>query len=243
LAAEFPALVAGFRSTAMFHPEDFARTDRTGTAMHAYFADLIHKRRRDPGEDLLSSLLSTRDRGESLARHEVTNVLVTLFAAAHESVTNLISNGILALHRHSDQLAAYRADPSTGRLLVEEVLRYDAPVQLTARVAVSPTVVGGLDVEPGTIVILLLAAANRDSARYPAADEFIADRRTRTMQLAFGAGPHFCIGAAMARLQAELALRAVAERFAEFEVDEESLAYRRHVVVRGLSSMSVRFHL
>jgi cytochrome P450 len=243
LATEFPTLVAGFRSAAMYPPEEFTLVDRTAAAMHAYFADLIHKRRKNPGDDLVSSLIQTEDRGQTLARHEVTNVLVTLFAAAHESVTNLISNGILALHRHPDQLAQFRADPSIGPLLVEEVLRYDAPVQLTARVALAPTRIGELDIEPGTIAVLLLAAANRDEAEFPEADTFKANRRTRSMQLSFGAGPHFCIGSSLTKLQAELALRAVAERLTEFEVEEESLVYRRHVVVRGLQSMIVRFRI
>src|SRR5262249_50954392 len=105
LATEFPILVAAFRSAAMFTAEQLASVDRTAAAIHAYFADLIHKRRKNPGEDLVSSLIHTEDRGQSLARAEVTNVLVTLFAAAHESVTNLISNGLLALSRHPDQLA------------------------------------------------------------------------------------------------------------------------------------------
>lgn len=240
LATELPTLVAGFRRLGLLSPEELAVVDRTCASMHAYFADLIFKRRRAPGEDLVSSLIRTEDRGQTLARHEVTNVLVTLFAAAHESVTNLITNGILALHHHRDQLALLRADPALAAPMADEVLRYDAPVQLTARVALSPTTVAGLDVDAGTVVILLLAAANRDEAEFPEADRFLISRTTKRMQLAFGAGPHFCIGSSLTKLEAELAFRAVAERFTEFEVDEGSLEYRRHVVVRGLRKMTVR---
>jgi cytochrome P450 len=241
LATEFPSLVAGFGNAAMFSPAEFDLVDRTAALIHAYFADLIHKRRRNPGEDLVSSLIQTEDRGQSLARHEVTNVLITLFAAAHESVTNLVSNGLLALSRHPDQLARLRADPSIGPLLVEEVLRYDAPVQLVARVALEPTRIGEAEVPAGTIVILLVAAGNRDEAEFTGADQFQADRRTTSMQLSFGAGAHFCIGSSLTKLEAEIAFQTVAERLGEFEVDEESLVYRRHIVVRGLSSMTVRF--
>jgi cytochrome P450 len=243
LATELPTLVAGFRRLGLLSAAELAKVDRTSASMHAYFADLIFKRRRNPGDDLVSSLISTEDRGQTLARHEVTNVLVTLFAAAHESVTNLISNGILALHRNRDQLALLRSDLSLAAPMADEVLRYDAPVQLTARVALSPTTVGGLEVEAGTVVILLLAAANRDEAEFEAAEEFRIDRRTQHMQLAFGAGAHFCIGSSLTKLEAELAFRAVAERFTDFEVDEQSLVYRKHVVVRGLQSMTVRFSL
>lgn len=241
LATELPTLVAGFRRMGMLDAGELAAVDRTCAAMHGYFADLIFKRRRNPGDDLVSSLIRTEDRGQTLARHEVTDVLVTLFAAAHESVTNLISNGILALHRNHDQLALLRCDPAMAVSMVDEVLRYDAPVQLTARVALSSTTVADMQVEPGTVVILLLAAANRDEAAFDDADRFLVGRRTTSMQLAFGAGPHFCIGSSLTKLEAELAFRAVAERFTDFEVDEQSLVYRRHIVVRGLQSMTVRF--
>lgn len=241
LATELPSLVAGFRRLGLLSPAEMATVDRTCAAMHGYFADLIFKRRRSPGDDLISSLIHTEDNGQTLARHEVTDVLVTLFAAAHESVTNLITNGILALHRNRDQLALLRADPSLAGPMVDEVLRYDAPVQLTARVATAATTIGDLPVPAGTVVILLLAAANRDDAEFGDGDHFRIDRRTKRMQLAFGAGPHFCIGSSLTKLEAELAFRAVAERFTDFDVDERSLVYRRHVVVRGLARMTVRY--
>jgi cytochrome P450 len=241
LATELPTLGAAFRRADLLSAEDMNRIARTSVAIHAYFADLLYKRRKNPGEDLVSSLLLTEDHGQKLARNEVTDVLIGLFAAAHESVTNLISSGVLALHRHPDQLRVFRADPALGPSLVEEVMRYDAPLQLLSRVALSPTTVGGLEAPAGTVVILLLAAANRDEAEYPKADRFIVDRQPKSQQLGFGAGPHFCIGSSLARLEAQIALRAVTERFSEFEVDEDSLVYRRHVVVRGLQNMTVRF--
>nr|AEU17896.1 putative P450 oxygenase [Streptomyces antibioticus] len=239
LATEVP-LLAALGSSEMFSTDELAGFGRTAVSIHAYFADLIHKRRKKPGDDLITSLLQTEDQGQTLARHEVTNVLLNLFIAAHVSVTNLISNGILALWRNPDQLELLRNDPSIAPLLVEEVLRYDAPVQLAARLALAPTQVGGVDVEPGTFVVLLLAAANRDEAEYPQADRFLGSRRTKGIGLAFGAGPHYCIGASLAKLEAEIALKAVAG-LTDFAVDEESLAYRRHVVVRGMQSMTVNF--
>ncbi|WP_406190998.1 MULTISPECIES: cytochrome P450 [unclassified Streptomyces] len=240
LATELPTLVAAFRNSEMFSAEQLAGFDRTSMAIHAYFADLIHKRRKKPGEDLISSLIQTEEEGHSLTRHEVTNVLLNLFAAAHESVTNLISSGMLILSRYPDQLSLLRDDPSIAPLLVEEVLRYDAPVHVTARVALSSTCVGEIDVEPGTIVILLLAAGNRDEAEFPQADRFQGNRKTKGIGLAFGAGPHFCLGASLAKLEAEIALKAFAERLTDFTVDEDSLTYRPHVVARGLQSMTVR---
>ncbi|HEV2639088.1 MAG TPA: cytochrome P450 [Actinocrinis sp.] len=239
LATEVPTLSAAFRSPDLFAEDELVGFVKTSFEIHAYFADLIHKRRRQPGEDLVSSLIEVRDGNESLTRPEITNVLLNLFAAAHESVTNVISNGILALHRHRDQLALLREHPEIAPQLVTEVLRYDAPVQLTARIALRPTKVGDLEVEPGTVVILLLAAGNRDEAAFPGADRFEADRTPKNTQLSFGAGPHYCIGAALAKQEAQIALTAFATRPTGFDADEDALDYRRHVVVRGLRTLPV----
>jgi cytochrome P450 len=239
LATEVPTLSAAFRSPELFSGEEVEGFAKTSFEIHAYFADLIHKRRRQPGEDLISSLIEVRDGGESLSRPEITNVLLNLFAAAHESVTNVISSGVLALHRNRDQLALLREQPEIAPLLVNEVLRYDTPVQLTARVVLRPSTVGELPVEPGTVVVLLLAAGNRDEAAFPGADRFEADRRPKSTQLSFGAGPHYCIGAALARQEAQIALSAFATRPSGFEADEDALDYRQHVVVRGLRTLPV----
>ncbi|WP_433343015.1 cytochrome P450 [Micromonospora sp. CA-111912] len=239
LATEVPTLSAAFRSPELFSEEEVGGFAKTSFEIHAYFADLIHKRRRQPGEDLISSLIEVRDGGESLTRPEITNVLLNLFAAAHESVTNVISSGVLALHRNRDQLALVRERHEIAPLLVTEVLRYDAPVQLTARVVLRPTTVGELRVEPGTVVVLLLAAGNRDEAAFPGADRFKADRKPKSTQLSFGAGPHYCIGAALAKQEAETALSAFATRPSGFEADEGALDYRQHVVVRGLRTLPV----
>jgi cytochrome P450 len=186
-------------------------------------------------------LLLSESQGERLTRFEVTNILSTLFAAAHESTTNLISNGILALLRYPDQLAVLRRDPGVIRTLVEEVLRYDPPVHLVARAATEPRQIGDIDVEPGTIICLLLAAANRDPAEFPEPDKFDVTRQPKRQALSFGAGSHFCVGSALAKLEAEIALSAFAERLNEPELDEDSLVYRRHIVVRGLKRTIVHF--
>lgn len=239
LATEVPTLSAAFRSAELFSEEEVGGFAKTSFEIHAYFADLIHKRRRQPGDDLISSLIEVREGGESLTRPEITNVLLNLFAAAHESVTNVISSGVLALHRNRDQLALLRERREIAPLMVSELLRYDTPVQLTARVVLRRTTVGELQVEPGVVVVLLLAAGNRDEAAFPGADRFEADRKPKSTQLSFGAGPHYCIGAALAKQEAEIALSAFATRPSEFEADEDALDYRQHVVVRGLRTLPV----
>jgi cytochrome P450 len=241
LSTEMPTLGAAIGVSNVFRPDEINRFGSTAVAVHAYFADLIHRRRQNPGDDLVSSLLATESGGDRLTRHEVTSVLATLFVAAHESTTNLISNGILALLRNPDQLAVLRQDPSGISSLVTEVLRYDPPVHLAARMAKEPAAVGGYALDEGDIVVVLMAAANRDPRAYPQPDAFDVRRESKNTSLAFGAGTHFCIGSSLAMLEAEIAIAAFAQRLREPGLDESSLAYRRHIVVRGLDRMHVSF--
>jgi len=168
-------------------------------------------------------------------------VLATLFVAAHESTTNLISGGILALLRNQDQMAVLRENPGLITNVVDESLRYDPPVHLAARMARARTTIGGYDLDPGTIVVVLMAAGNRDPRAYESPDVFDVNRKIRNVSLAFGAGAHFCIGSGLAKLEAEIAISAFAQRLKHPEVDESSLEYRRHIVVRGLEHMKVSF--
>jgi cytochrome P450 len=242
LSSELPTLGAATGSaTRVFTKDEIERIFQTMMAVHAYFGDLIHRRRRNPGDDLVSSLIATESNGDRLTRYEVTSALATLFIAAHESTTNLISGGILALLRNPDQLTALQQDPGVIGTLVDETLRYDPPVQLAARLSLGHNTVGGHTLEPGNVVIVLMAAANRDPRAYPDPDIFDVKRTTKNVSLAFGAGAHFCIGSSLAKLEAELALSAFAERLRDPQFDEDSLVYRRHIVVRGLQNMTVTF--
>jgi cytochrome P450 len=242
LATELPTVMAALRSSDAYTDDDMAAINRATLAMHTYFADLIHKRRRQPADDLISNLIHSEDNGRRLTRQEVTNVVATLFTAAHESTTNLLSNALLALSRHPDQFALLQRDPDIAPLAVNEVLRYDCPVQLIARLALADTVTAsGAEIPAESVVVLLLAAGNRDEAEFPGADRFVADRSTKSMGLAFGAGKHYCLGAPLARLEAQIALQNVATRLRDLTVDEDTLTYRRHVVVRGPETMTVHF--
>lgn len=243
LSTELPTLVASFHSTAMFGRDELVRIIRTTTELHGYFANLIHKRRRDPGEDLISSLLATQAGGQRLSRREVTNTVVTVFTAAHESTTNLISNGLLAMSRNPEQFHRLRADPSLTGDVVSEALRYDCPIMLTGRVALESTRINGIDIAEGSVVTLVLAAGNRDEQVHPRAGEFLVDRKTTAMNLAFGAGAHYCLGSSLARLEAEIVFGELARRVRDFHVHEDSLNYRRHVVVRGLDTERITVHL
>lgn len=197
----------------------------TGNEAHrqlsAYLAELVALKAQDPGEDLLSALIRTRDEdGDALSPDELIGMAFLLLVAGHETTVNLISNGIRALLAHPAQLAALRADPD-GLLdgAVEEMLRYDGPVQnATYRFAATDVEIGGTVVPAGATVLVSLAGADRDPARFAAPDVFDI-RRAPQGHLAFGHGLHYCIGAPLARMEGRIAVRGLLERFPDLAED------------------------
>jgi cytochrome P450 len=206
----------------------------------AYFQELIAARRARPSDDLLSELIRAEDDGQRLSEQELIATCVLLLVAGHETTVSLISNAILALLRHPGQLAALRADPGLAAGAVEETLRYDAPVQFTARIARGGLQLGGLSVPDGAVLLLLLAATGRDPDVFADPDRFDI-RRAAGNHLAFAAGPHFCLGAPLARLEATIAVQAFAARVTGPELDPAGLAYKPNLNLRGPRSLTVRF--
>jgi cytochrome P450 len=205
-----------------------------------YFRELIAARRARPADDLLSELIRAEDDGQYLSEQELIATGVLLLVAGHETTVGLISNAILALLRHPDQLAALRADPELAVGAVEETLRYDAPVQLTGRVARGVMQVGPVSAPDGAVMLLLLAAAGRDPEAFAEPDRFDV-RRAAGGHLAFAAGPHFCLGAPLARLEATIALQAFARRVTGPELDPAGLAYKPNLNLRGPARLVVGF--
>ena len=205
-----------------------------------YFRDLIAIRRAQPAQDLLSEMIAAEDGGEKLTEDELIATCVLLLVAGHETTVGLISNGILALLRHPGQLALLRADPGLAAGAVEETLRYDAPVQMTARVARGGMQVGSVAAPDGALVLLLLAAAGRDPRVFADPDKFDI-RRGATGHLAFAAGPHFCLGAPLARLEATIALESFARRLKRPELNASSLDYKPNLNLRGPDRLVVEF--
>jgi cytochrome P450 len=197
-----------------------------------YFRELIAARRARPADDLLTELIRAEDDGQRLSEAELIATCVLLLVAGHETTVGLISNAILALLRHPDQLAALRADPDLAAGAVEETLRYDAPVQLTGRVARGGMQVGRVSAPDGAVLLLLLAATGRDPEAFADPDRFDI-RRAAGNHLAFAAGPHFCLGAPLARLEATIALQAFAVRVADPQLDPAGLAYKPNLNLRG----------
>ncbi len=202
-----------------------------------YFATLFDERRAHPGDDLISGLLAAEEAGDRLSPEELSSIVVLLFIAGHETTMNLIGNGTLALLRQPDELARWRADPGLDASAVEELLRFDPPAHITGRTATVDIEVGGRAYPKGTPVVTLLAAANRDPERFDRPDRLDLGRADNH-HLAFSQGMHYCLGAALARLEAQIALGSLIRRFPDLELAAEPV-HRDHFVLRGLRELQV----
>jgi cytochrome P450 len=215
------------------------RSARARAEFAGYLRELVAYRRREPGEDLLSALVRVRDEGDALTENELLATCVLLLIAGHETTVNLIGNGTLALLRHPDQLARLRSEPDLVERAVEELLRYDSPIQLTVRYALRDAEIGEVAVAQGTRVLLLIGAANRDPAAFEDPDRLDIGR-TPTRHLAFGQGLHFCLGAPLARLEAQIVFRALTRRASLALAGEPS--WKDNLLLRGPSRLPVTLH-
>ena len=202
-----------------------------------YFKQLCDLRRREPKDDLTTELVRAEEAGDKLTAAELEANIGLLFGAGHETTTNLIGNGLLALHRQPDQWERLKADPSLIPNAIDELLRYDSSVQITGRVTNTDVVVGGVMLPAKESIVMLLGAANRDPAQYPDPDLLDVGRQN-IRPLSFGGGIHHCLGAQLARLEAELVFTALIERLPGLRLPEKDApAWRRSFTLRGLSKL------
>lgn len=218
-------------------PASFDEMMAAGRWLRGYLRDLIDKRRADPGDDLMSALISVEESGDQLTEAEIVSTCNLLLIAGHETTVNLIANAALAMLRDPRQWAALAADPSRAAAVVEETLRYDPPVQLVSRIAAEDMTVGGVAVPEGDVMALLIAAANHDPAAVTHPDRFDPDRES-IRHLGFGRGPHFCLGAPLARLEGAVALSKLTARFPAARLAAEPV-YKPNLTLRGLATLSV----
>lgn len=204
-----------------------------GELLRAYFSHLVSQRRAAPADDLISALAGADD----LTEAELLGNLALLLIAGFETTTNLIGNGVMALFQHPGQAPVLASAPAA---FVEEFLRYDSPVQLTSRVSLTSTVLAGRSVPPGTYINVLIGAANRDPARFADPDSFRPDRPDNT-PISFGAGAHFCLGAALARLEAQIAFPLLLRHLPALRLDGTPLR-RNRLVLRGYDSLPVAWN-
>ena len=217
-------------------PEAGARLD-AGAWLREYLGDLVERRRADPQEDLISALIAAEEGGDQLTADEIVATCNLLLIAGHETTVNLIANAAQEMLRTPAHWSALAADPELAGAIVEETLRFDPPVQLVMRIAGADMRIGQVDVTAGDTMLLLLAAAQRDPAMYEAPDEFMPGRNA-SRHLSFGLGPHFCLGAPLARLEARVALSMLTARFPQTRLNADPV-YKPNVTLRGLATLSV----
>jgi cytochrome P450 len=235
--ADRPQFSAWSREMAAAMDRFYSKGAFGGGGMGAYIAALVAERRRSPGDDLISRMLEAED-DDALTEPEVTSLCTLLVFAGHETTTNLIGNGVLALLHAPDQLEAVRkADGAGVRTAVEELLRYDSPAQMINRAAIADTTIGGTAIAAGDSVVAALGAANRDPDCFARADELDVARHPNP-HLAFGQGVHFCLGAALSRREAQIAVPTLLERFRDLRLTDPP-RWRETAVLRGLESLPV----
>jgi pimeloyl-[acyl-carrier protein] synthase len=209
-------------------------------ALRDYLHGVIAERRAHPTGDLLSALIAAEDEGHQLSEAELVSMCVLLLVAGHETTVNLIANGTLALLRDPGARARLQADAALARGAVEELLRYDSPVQFTSRHALADLDVGGRQVRAGETVVAVLGAANRDPAQFPDPDRLDL-ARAPNRHVAFGGGIHFCLGAPLARMEAAIAIPALLARLPGLALGPRPPVRRDTVTLRGLASLPVTF--
>ena len=212
--------------------------EKAARAFDAYFSAIIETRRAAPRDDILSALVQAEDEGERLSARETLNMLRLLLSAGNETTTNLIGNGVLALLRNPDQLQRLREDPTLVPAAVEELLRYDSPVQASFRRVLADCEVNGFPLRKSDNIVVLLGAANRDPDVFENPDTLDIARGQRS-HLSFGRGIHHCLGAPLARLEGRIVLEMLLDRFPSMGLLTERPQFHKGIVLRGLESLPV----
>jgi len=236
-------LTRGLDPDFMVDAEDRAKMMDASKVLDDYFEQLIADRTRKPGDDMLSALIQVEQAGEKLTHMELRTTLGLLLIAGHETTVNLIGNGILQLSRHPDQYEKLCSDPTLARGAVEETLRFDPPVQVTGRIAMVPLTFGDDIGTPQTLdkgqqALCLIGAVNRDPDEFGDDAQSFDISRKPGNHIAFGGGIHFCLGAPLARLEAQIAFETFSRRIGAFRLAEEP-TYREHFVLRGMRTCPV----
>jgi len=216
------------------------RSSASRMALADYFRELIARRRAEPRADMLTDLIAAEEAGDKLTENELLATCILLLVAGHETTVNLIGNGSLALLRHPDQLQRLRDNPGLIGTAVEELLRFDGPVQRTARIPSADIAIGGKVIPKGDMVMPFIGAADRDPAQFPEPDRLDIGR-TDNRHIAFGWGIHFCLGAPLARVEGQIAINTLVRRLPKLALATEAPAFRQSLTLRGLSALPVTF--
>jgi cytochrome P450 len=221
-------------------PEEDEATTAAGRAMFDYVAQVVEDKRKDPGDDILTALIQAEEAGDRLETEEIQAQVMLLYVAGHETTANLIGNGLTSLFRFPEQMDRLRADSGLDANAVEEMLRYDSPAQFTRRVNREPLEVGGVTIPAESLVTLALGSANRDPRKWgPTADVIDVARPGANEHVSFGGGSHFCLGNALARLEAQAALPELVRRFPRMQPAYAEPAWIHRMTLRGVETLPV----
>jgi cytochrome P450 len=236
-STDFAEMLGNFQH----NPDRLPRVLRSVEEMSQYFCSAIRERRRRPSDGLIQAMMDAEVEGERLTEEEIVANLIVTMVGGQETTTNLIGNGVLSLLRNRAELEKMRGDPSCMPSAVEELLRYESPSQHTARLAPTDVEMGGHQIRSGQAVIAVMAAANRDPERFPDPDRLDVTR-SDNRHLAFGWAAHFCFGAALARLEGQIAFTTILRRLPNLALqDSQPLEWRHNLGLRGLTRLNVVF--
>lgn len=234
-AAELSHIIDSFRSL-----EDYEQMNKIAFLFTEYLHSLVAERQKRPQNDLLSALIAAKEEDKKLSEQEIVSVCIMLFITGEETTVSLIGNGMLALLRHPDQMKKLKQEARLIQDAVEELLRYDSPVQQTMRVAIENVNIGGKTIRAGEKVFVYLGSANRDPAQFTNPDRLDITRRDNS-HLAFADGIHHCLGASLARLEAEIAINTLVQQLPDLKLTQDKLEWQKNMDLRSLKALHVTF--
>jgi cytochrome P450 len=237
---EWSSNIMGFLGVTPPDPDYIAGAQQSIVELKEYVRGQIEQRRQRPHADLLSQLVEVEEQGDRLNEEEIFAIVAVLMSAGHETTTNTIGNGLVALLRNPDMLARLQQEPDLIESAVEEILRYDGTTQRHMRVAVEDVEMGGHQIGRHQLVFAMGGAANRDPAQFPDPDRFDITRRNNR-HVTFGHGIHFCVGAPLARLETKIAINTLLRRLPRLQLTTEELEWHQHIGLRGLKTLPVLF--
>jgi cytochrome P450 len=220
--------------------KEYEAMNQATEEIQEYLRTLIAEREKEPQEDFISNLIAAKDQSDRLSQKELLAICTLLFGAGEETTGNTIGNGMLALLQHPNQMEQLKREPTMIQSAVEEVIRYDSAIQMLTRIATDNLEIGNQTIKAGEKIVLCLGAANRDPAQFPNPDELNINRE-QNHHLAFADGIHYCLGAALARAESQVAINTLIQTFPDLKLASNKLEWKKSIVIRGLKSLSVSF--
>ena len=222
--------------------EEYQRMNQATQEIQDYLRSLIHEREKNPQQDLISSLITVQEQSDKLTQKEILAVCTLLFGAGEETTGNTIGNGMLALLNHPEQMEQLKREPTKIQSAVEEIIRYDSAIQMITRIATDDLEIGNQQIKAGEKIVLCLGAANRDPAQFPNPDQLNINRE-QNHHVAFADNIHYCLGAALARLETQIAINTLIQELPNLKLAMDKLEWRKSIVIRGLKALTLNFSI